>query len=116
VPSPVALGALTSVGSFIPMGPVLVWGGATLWLLANDHLAAAAGMAIWGTGLVSTIDNVLRPILISGGPANVPFLLVLFGVLGGLLAFGMLGLFLGPVLLAVTFALIADFSRRSDRS
>ena len=116
VPSPVALGALTSVSSFIPMGPVLVWGGAALWLLANDHLAAAVGMAIWGAALVSTIDNVLRPILISGGPANVPFLLVLFGVLGGLLAFGMLGLFLGPVLLAVTFALIADFSHRSDRS
>ena len=114
VPSPVALGALTSVGSFIPMGPVLVWAGATLWLLANDHLAAAAGMAIWGMGLVSTIDNVLRPILISGGPANIPFLLVLFGVLGGLLSFGMLGLFIGPVLLSVTFALVADFARRAE--
>jgi predicted PurR-regulated permease PerM len=98
------------------MGPVLVWGGATLWLLANDHMGAAAGMAIWGAALVSSIDNVLRPILISGGPANVPFLLVLFGVLGGLLSFGMLGLFLGPVLLSVTFALISDFTRRAERS
>ncbi len=114
VPSPVALGTLTSVGSFVPMGPVLVWGGAMLWLLANDHLAAAVGMAIWGMTLVSSIDNVLRPILISGGPTKIPFLLVLFGVLGGLLSFGMLGLFLGPVLLSVTFALVADFARRDE--
>jgi predicted PurR-regulated permease PerM len=73
-------------------------------------------MAIWGLALVSSIDNVLRPILISGGPANVPFLLVLFGVLGGLISFGLLGLFIGPVLLAVTFALVADFARRAEQS
>ena len=115
VPSPVALGALTSVGSFVPLGPALVWIGAVLWLLANDHLGAAIGMAIWGAALVSTIDNVLRPILISGGPTRIPFLLVFFGVLGGLMAFGLLGLFLGPVLLSITFALIADFARRADR-
>jgi predicted PurR-regulated permease PerM len=113
VPSPVALGALTSVGSFVPLGPVLVWGGAAVWLLANSHLGAAFGMALWGACLVSTIDNVLRPILISGGATRIPFLLVLFGVLGGLLAFGMLGLFLGPVVLAVAFALVADFARRA---
>ena len=113
VPSPVALGALTSVGSFVPMGPVLVWGGAALWLFASGHLGAALGMTLWGAGLVSTIDNVLRPILISGGETRIPFLLVFFGVLGGLLSFGMLGLFLGPVVLAVAFALVAEFARRS---
>lgn len=113
VPSPVALGALTTLGSFVPMGPVLVWGGAALWLLASGHLGAALGMAIWGAALVSTIDNVLRPILISGGETRIPFLLVFFGVLGGLLSFGILGLFLGPVVLAVAFALIADFARRT---
>jgi predicted PurR-regulated permease PerM len=113
VPSPVALGALTSVGSFVPLGPVLIWGGAALWLFLSGHLGAAFGMALWGAGLVSTIDNVLRPILISGGATRIPFLLVFFGVLGGLLSFGMLGLFLGPVLLAVAFALVADFARRA---
>ena len=113
VPSPVALGALTSIGSFVPLGPVLVWGGAAVWLFANGHVGAAVGMSIWGAGLVSTIDNVLRPILISGGATSIPFLLVFFGVLGGLLAFGMLGLFVGPVVLAVAFALIADFARRA---
>jgi predicted PurR-regulated permease PerM len=115
VPSPVALGALTSVGSFVPVGPAMVWIGAVLWLLANDHVGAAIGMGIWGAALVSTIDNVLRPILISGGPTRIPFLLVFFGVLGGLMAFGLLGLFLGPVLLSITFALVADFARRAER-
>ena len=115
VPSPVALGALTSVGSFVPLGPLLVWIGAVLWLLANDHFGAGIGMAIWGMALVSSIDNVLRPILISGGPTRIPFLLVFFGVLGGLMAFGLLGLFLGPVLLSITFALVAEFARRAER-
>jgi predicted PurR-regulated permease PerM len=113
VPSPVALGAVTSFASFVPLGPVIVWGGAAVWLLANGHVGAAVGMALWGAGLVSTIDNVLRPILISGGTTRIPFLLVFFGVLGGLLAFGMLGLFVGPVVLAVAFALVADFARRA---
>ena len=115
VPSPVALGALTSVASFLPMGPTLVWVGAVLWLLAGNHVGDAVGMALWGVFLVSTIDNVLRPLLISGGEARIPFLLVFFGVLGGLMSFGMLGLFLGPVVLAVSFALVAEFSRRSER-
>jgi predicted PurR-regulated permease PerM len=116
VPSPVALGALVTVGSFVPMGPVLIWGGAALWLFAGGHTGAAIGMAIWGAALVSSIDNVLRPILISGGATRIPFLLVFFGVLGGLLSFGLLGLFLGPVLLAVTFALAADFSRKAPQA
>jgi predicted PurR-regulated permease PerM len=113
VPSPVALGALTSVGSFLPGGPVLIWGGAALWLFASGHLGAAIGMALWGALLVSSIDNVLRPLLISGGETRIPFLLVFFGVLGGLMSFGMLGLFLGPVVLAVAFALVVEFARRA---
>jgi predicted PurR-regulated permease PerM len=113
VPSPVALGALTFAASFVPMGPALVWGGAALWLLANGHGSAAAGMGLYGLLLVSSIDNVLRPILIGGGPVRIPFLLVFFGVLGGLAAFGALGLFLGPVLLSVTFALVAQFGGRA---
>ena len=113
VPSPVALGALTFAGSFVPMGPTLVWGGAVLWLFLGSHPYAALGMALYGLALISTIDNLLRPLLISGGSTQIPFLLVFFGVLGGLTAFGMLGLFLGPVLLSVTFALMADFARRA---
>jgi predicted PurR-regulated permease PerM len=113
VPSPVALGALTAVLSFVPAGPVLVWGGACAWLLVNDHTGAGIGMAVWGVLLVSSLDNVLRPILIGRtGSIRIPFLVVLFGVLGGLAAFGPLGLFIGPVLLSVTFALSAEFPSR----
>jgi predicted PurR-regulated permease PerM len=114
VPSPVMLGALTFGSSFLPMGPTLVWGAAALWLLFGGHSYAAAGLAIYGVVLISSIDNVLRPLLISGGTTRIPFLLVFFGVLGGLMAFGVLGLFLGPVLLSVSFALIVEFAQRGD--
>jgi predicted PurR-regulated permease PerM len=110
VPSAVAFGALTSVLSFVPAGPPLVWGGAALWLFLEGHVGSAIGMALWGLLLVSSIDNVLRPVLISRvGTAPIPFLVVFFGVIGGLAAFGLLGLFLGPVVLSVTFALISRF-------
>jgi predicted PurR-regulated permease PerM len=114
VPSPVALGALTFVASFVPAGPTVLWAGATIWLLAGGHTGEAIGMAAYGLFLISSIDNVLRPILISGGQVPIHFLVVFFGVLGGLAAFGMLGLFLGPVLLSVTFALATEFARQGE--
>jgi predicted PurR-regulated permease PerM len=114
VPSPVALGALTFVGSFIPAGPMLLWIGAAVWLLVSGNVPAAIGMAVYGLLLISSIDNVLRPLLISGGQVPIHFLVVFFGVLGGLASFGMLGLFLGPVLLSVTVALVVEFARRNE--
>jgi predicted PurR-regulated permease PerM len=111
VPSPVLLGVVTAFGSFIPFGPTLVWIVAVIGLFLGGHTGAAIGMAIWGTLLVSTVDNVLRPLLISG-PTQIPFLLVLFGVLGGLASLGLLGLFVGPVVLSVAFALLAEFGKR----
>jgi predicted PurR-regulated permease PerM len=114
VPSPVALGALTVVASFVPAGPLLVWAGAALGLLIGGSVGGAIGMAIYGTLLISSIDNVLRPLLISGGEVPIHFLIVFFGVLGGLASFGMLGLFLGPVLLSVGFALVAEFGRDEE--
>jgi predicted PurR-regulated permease PerM len=114
VPSPVALGALTALGSLVPMGPALVWGGAAIWLFTAGQTGAAIGMAVYGALLVSSIDNVLRPLLISRSPQRIHFLVVFFGVLGGLSAFGPLGLFVGPVLLSVALALVAEFSRRGE--
>jgi predicted PurR-regulated permease PerM len=114
VPSPVALGAITFVASFLPGGPTIVWLVAASWLLFGGSPYAAAGMALYGFVLISSIDNVLRPLLISGGEVPIHFLVVFFGVLGGLASFGMLGLFLGPVLLSVTFALVVDFTRRGE--
>jgi predicted PurR-regulated permease PerM len=115
VPSPALLGMVTALASFLPFGPTLVWLAAVVGLVLGGETGAAIGMAIWGALLVSTVDNVLRPLLISG-PTQIPFLLVLLGVLGGLSTFGLLGLFVGPVVLSVAFALLAEFGKRPDLS
>jgi predicted PurR-regulated permease PerM len=109
VPGPVFLGLLTSVVSIVPAGPPLLWIPAAIWLLQEGSPAWAAFMALWGFFAISGIDNVVRPYLISQGAA-LPFLLVLLGVIGGLLAFGFIGVFLGPTLLAVGFALVREWT------
>jgi len=103
VPSPVFLGMLTMVIALIPFGPLLAWGSVWLWLLSEGHYLPAFGLLLWGVVVVSWVDNFVRPMVISSA-TQIPFLLVLFGVLGGLGAFGMIGLFLGPVILAVAMA------------
>jgi len=89
--------------ALIPFGTPLVWGTAGLWLLFTGQTTAGIGLLLWGLLVVSWVDNVVRPMLLSRG-SNVPFILALFGVLGGLAAFGLVGLFLGPVILAVALA------------
>lgn len=103
VPSPVFLGALTTLLALIPFGPPVAWGAICLWLLADGHFWAAFGLMLWGIFVVSWVDNIIRPMVISNA-TQIPFLLVMFGVLGGLTAFGMIGLFLGPVILALLIA------------
>ncbi|MEW5880127.1 MAG: AI-2E family transporter [Pseudomonadota bacterium] len=112
VPAALLLGGLTVLLSLIPGGPVVVWLGATIWLLAQEQLGWAVFMAVWGTLLVSSIDNVLRPWLISRG-ASLSFALVFIGVVGGLVAFGFVGIFLGPTLLALTWRLWTRWVERS---
>ena len=102
--APVLLAIITLLFSFIPFGTPLVWGAASLWLLFQGDIWAGLGLALWGALVVSWIDNLIRPLVISSA-VRIPFLLVLFGVLGGILAFGVLGLFLGPMLLAVLLAI-----------
>jgi predicted PurR-regulated permease PerM len=116
VPGPFLLGGLTALVSILPGGPVVVWVGATIWLLAQAQLGWAAFMAIWGVVLISSIDNVVRPLLISRG-ASLGFALVFIGVVGGLVAFGFVGIFIGPVLLALTWRLWNTWiQRREDRT
>jgi len=111
VPYPVALGALTAFTSFLPGGTLFVWGGATLYLFATGENTLAVGMLLWGSLLVGSIDNFLRPILIRrSGSEHMPFLLILFGVLGGLASFGLLGLLLGPVILSISFTLLSELT------
>lgn len=105
VPGALVLAIATFFLSMIPAGPPLVWVGATIWLVSEGQIAWAVFMAVWGMFAISGIDNVVRPILISRG-ADLPFLLVFIGVLGGLLAFGFIGIFIGPTLLALAFALL----------
>ncbi|RPI43668.1 MAG: AI-2E family transporter [Betaproteobacteria bacterium] len=98
--APVLLGAVTALVALIPFGTPFVWGSAGVWLLVTGHTVAGIGLLIWGTLVVSSVDNLIRPLVISTA-TRIPFLLVMFGVLGGLVAFGPVGLFLGPVVLAV---------------
>ncbi len=103
VTAPALLGAVTALIALVPFGAPLIWGGAGIWLLLTDRTGAGIGLLLWGLLAVSWIDNLIRPLVISNA-TRVPFLLVMFGVLGGLAAFGLVGLFLGPVVLAVLMA------------
>ncbi|MFC5698597.1 AI-2E family transporter [Pseudomonas sp. GCM10022186] len=108
VPGALVLGIVTFALSLIPMGPPLVWVPATAWLVWHGDYGYAVFLGIWGMFIISGVDNVLKPYLISRG-GNLPLVVVLLGVFGGILAFGFMGLFLGPTLLAVAYSLISDW-------
>ena len=109
VRAPAFWGAATAVVALIPFGAPLVWGSIGVWLLLQGQVGAGVGLLLWGALAVSWIDNLVRPLVISG-IAKIPFLLVLFGVLGGLVAFGLIGLFVGPVSLAILLALWREWA------
>jgi predicted PurR-regulated permease PerM len=94
------------------IGPLLVLVPAVIWLFWNDQTAWGAALLVWTVG-VGTMDNVLRPFLIRKG-ANLPMLLIFAGVIGGLIAFGIVGLFVGPVVLAVSYTLLKDWMGERD--
>jgi len=105
--------ALLAVGTFlfslIPVGPPLIWGGAAIWLFNQGSTGWGIFMLVWGMFLISGVDNVVKPMLISRG-SSLPFLLVLLGVMGGVIAFGFVGLFIGPTLLAVALGLLRNWT------
>jgi predicted PurR-regulated permease PerM len=109
VPGAVLLGVATFFLSVVPVGPPLIWGGAAIWLFQQGEPSWAVFVAAWGFFVVSTVDNVLKPFIISRG-ASLPFAIVFLGVLGGLLAFGVIGAFLGPTLLAVGYRLSTEWT------
>jgi predicted PurR-regulated permease PerM len=104
VQAPVMWGAITALVSLIPFVGPIVWLSLAAGLLIQGQTAAAIGLFLWGALVVSWVDNLIRPLVISG-PTRIPFLLVFLGVLGGVNAFGLIGLFLGPVILAVALAI-----------
>lgn len=102
----VFLGFLTGVAAFIPMaGAAAVWIPATGYLLLTGHPWRALFLGAWGIGVISMMDNVLRPMLI-GGRARLPTFLLLFSILGGVSVYGFVGVFVAPVIVAALLSFI----------
>jgi predicted PurR-regulated permease PerM len=115
VPSSVLLGLITFFLSVVPVvGPPLVWGAVAFWLFQQNEMAWAIFVLVWGFFLVSTVDNIIKPFIISKG-SRLPFVVVFLGVLGGVIAFGVIGAFLGPVLLAVTYQLVIEWTSDAEQ-
>ena len=111
VPHPTVLGALTALAAMIPFAAPLVFGVAAVLLLMQGMLAAAAAILALGTVVLFVADHFVRPALI-GGATRLPFLLALLGILGGVETFGLLGLFLGPALMAALVLLWREWAER----
>ncbi|MBZ0096020.1 MAG: AI-2E family transporter [Sulfuricella sp.] len=109
VPAVMLLGVATFLLSLIPVGPPLIWGGAAIWLFQQGETGWGIFMLLWGFFLISSVDNVIKPLLISRG-SRLSFLLVILGVMGGVLAFGFVGIFIGPTLLAVGFSVVQKWT------
>lgn len=117
VHSPLAMAVFTATIALIPFGTPFVWGSLSVWLYLNGHHVEAIGLFLWGALVVSWVDNLIRPMVISGA-TRIPFVLVMFGVLGGVTAFGLLGLFMGPLILAIAVAVWREWleDSRAERS
>lgn len=114
VPYPFALGVVAFFLMIIPAAGTIVWLPISVWLLIEGETGWAIFIALWFLLFVGTIDNWLRPILISR-EVELPFVLIMFGIFGGLLAFGFIGVFIGPTLLATSYALMLDWLIRKEQ-
>ena len=114
VPGAGLLALLTFFLSVVPMGPPLIWLPAALWLFHQGATGWGIFMIVWGIA-VSSVDNFVKPWLISQG-SDMPFVLTLFGVLGGAVAFGFIGVFIGPTLLAVGYRIVKEWISASRES
>ena len=114
VPNPVFIGLVAGVFSLIPIGLIqVVLLPAAGWLIFKGHVGWGIFLAIWSFFVIGNIDNVIRPMLISRG-AKIPFLVVLLGVLGGLAAGGIIGLFVGATLLSVFYTMLREWAAVPD--
>jgi predicted PurR-regulated permease PerM len=111
VPGAFLLGFTAFLLAFIPTGPALIWGPAAVWLFEERSSSWGIFMIIWGLLVVGAVDHLIKPILISRS-GQTPLILVMLGVFGGALTFGLIGVFIGPTLLAVGYALIDEWSER----
>ena len=113
VPNPMVLTIVTFLLALIPFGTPIAYGSVALWLFSQGQTMEAIGVMVWGVCIVSTSDNVIRPLVISGA-TQIPFLLIMFGVLGGIASFGLVGLFIGPVILAVLLAIWREWLHETN--
>ena len=114
LPSALVFGVLAALFALVPLvGTVIVWGPGALYLASLGDYGHAIFLTLWGTIAVGMVDNFLRPLLISGR-AEVPTLAVFVGVMGGLQAFGFIGLFVGPIVLGLLVALFRFQSDAAD--
>jgi predicted PurR-regulated permease PerM len=111
---PAILGALTGIFATIPFAAKLIFGACSLVLTAEGHYTAALVLFSYGMVLTLIADNYVRPILI-GNAVKLPFLWTLLGIFGGLEAFGLLGLFLGPTLMAILMSIWRDWTESLEK-
>ncbi|MNX86679.1 putative inner membrane protein [compost metagenome] len=102
--APILLGVATSLLALVPFGAVLIWGTAAAGLFFAGSTIKALILVAWGVLIVSSVDNLVRPLVISG-TSRLPYLQTFFFILGGLALFGLVGLFIGPAILAVWMVL-----------
>jgi predicted PurR-regulated permease PerM len=113
VPSPLLWAVLMAFVCMIPVaGSFVVWLPLSIYLIATGHWTKAIILIVWGALIISTVDNVLRPKLV-GTQTKLHELFVFFSVLGGISVFGLLGIVLGPVVLAITLGLLSTFQLRT---
>ncbi len=113
VPNAMSLGLLVCLVSVIPGGPPLIGFIAAYWLFKQGEMVWAGFLVAWFLLVVGTIDNVVKSLVI-GRNSPLPISLILFGVIGGAIAFGMLGVFLGPTLLALFYTLVRNWVNKSQ--
>jgi len=113
IPYAGVLTALMFILCIAQLGPTLVLAPVVIWLFWSDQIVWGSVLLVWSI-IVASLDNVLRPLLIRRG-ADLPLLLIMAGVIGGLLAFGIVGLFVGPVVLAVTYTLLNAWMDEAEK-
>jgi predicted PurR-regulated permease PerM len=113
VPAPLLLAVVTMFFALFPFGTPLVWAPVGVFLLVSGELWAGVGLLLWGVLVVSWIDNLIRPLVISN-TVRIPFLLVMFSLIGGIAAFGLIGLFIGPFVVAMLLSVWREWQRKQE--
>ena len=114
ISSPVMWGVAMSVMSFVPLvGTFAIWGTASAYFFLTGSMFKGAGLFVYGTLVISMVDNILRPLII-GSRTKMPTILILFSVLGGIKLFGMIGFVAGPLIMAVFLSVLDIFRHIED--